>query len=109
MATKKQAASQQQSPATGAETSAPGEPGASPTKRTFPKRNIAYIGKTTVDRRSGKTIRADAPVVRVAGAVAFDLPPAREQIEKRVFWHARAGEIVAMFPELYKPIIQKGS
>ncbi len=70
----------------------------------YAPRNIKYIGQVITDRTTGKVIKADAPLERINGAYKIVLPPAAEQIEKRFFWHEKAGEIVALFPLLYKAV-----
>lgn len=75
--------------------------------KVYPPRNIKYIGRVVTDK-TGKIVRHDHPITKTSGASRLILPSAKEQTEKRIFWHERAGEIVKLFPLLYKLVVKKG-
>lgn len=77
------------------------------TRRTIPP-NIKFAARKTWDKGKRKVLKDPAPIefIKLPGD-SIELPPARFQIERRTFYHARASEIIAAFPHLYKRVIQR--
>lgn len=84
-------------------------PAPRPAVATQKARNIKFIGRPLFAPGKRKILNDPQPIesVSFAGEIV-NLPSADFQKGRRLFYHSRAGEIVAAFPHLYKIVRQKG-
>lgn len=72
--------------------------------------NIKFVGRPTFAPGKRKILEDPQPLEAISFAGDLvKLPNADFQNRRRLFYHVRAAEIVATFPNLYKLVKQKGS
>lgn len=80
-----------------------------PGSSSGPAFNIKFYARRTWDKGKKKVLHEPAPVERIKTPEReIVLPPADFQTEYRLFYHPDAGEIIKLFPYLYKRVIQRG-
>lgn len=70
--------------------------------------NIKFIGRKVYGPGKRKILSDPSPIVRYSiDGRTVHCPPADWQKRNRLFYHERAGEIVRLFPHLYKLVKTK--
>jgi hypothetical protein len=73
-----------------------------------PKPNLKYVGRPRWDAGKRKRLDRNEPIESFSDrGEIVELPSAAAQERRRVFYHERAGEIVRLFPHLYKIVRSK--
>ncbi len=80
-------------------------------KKPPPTANIIFVGRIErINKEAGKkeTVSKDAPARLVDGETVIKLPVAA--LQKKGFYHEKATQIIALFPDDYKmPVSKNGA